>query len=71
MESKWIIIAGCCAIIAGVLLLIGKTDGAFVTGAIGVLAWFLNLRRDLRKDARVIETVSAPESDSLGEQNED
>ena len=34
---------------AGVCLLGGATDAAFVTATLGVLAWFLNLRSRLKK----------------------
>ena len=71
MKRIWIIIAGGCAIIAVVLLVIGKNDGAFVIGAIGVLAWFLNLRRDLKTVEPMGENIKCAERETHGEQDED
>lgn len=71
MERNWIIIAGCLALVACGFLWLGRFDGAFVFGALGILAWFLNMRSRLRKDTPMIENVPDEETDCLGVQDED
>lgn len=63
MERIWIIAACSCAIIAVVLLIVGKFDGAFVVGALGILAWFIDLRNRLSKKHGLVENVTDPKSD--------
>jgi len=45
----WLVAACLCLIAAAVLYLRGRTDAAFVTAALGILAWFLNVRGQLRR----------------------
>jgi hypothetical protein len=40
----WLILAGACVVVAGVFLLQGGFNSAFVVAAIGMAAWFLNYR---------------------------
>ena len=41
---------------AGVALALSHTDAAFVLGALGVCAWFLNLRGELKRKHRLKKT---------------
>jgi hypothetical protein len=58
MERIWIIIAGLLVIVAAVFLWRNNLSAAFVTAAMGAVAWFLSYRSQLR--AR----MSADERDS-------
>lgn len=71
MELVWIIVAGCLALAAGILLWFHRYDGAFVCGALGILAWFLNMRSRLKKDTLEIENMPEREANGLGVQDED
>lgn len=71
MERIWIIVAGCLAVTAGALLWFRRFDGAFVCGALGILAWFLSMRSRLRKDRSIVENASDQETNCLGVQDED
>ncbi len=54
MERIWIIIAGLLVIVAGVLLWRNNLSAAFVSAALGAVAWFLSYRSKLR--AQVVAT---------------
>lgn len=71
MERIWIIVSGCLALTAGVLLWFQRFDGAFVCGALGILAWFINMRQQLRKNSPVMENGLGHESDRQDVQDED
>jgi hypothetical protein len=45
----WLILAGACVVVAGVFLLQGDFDRAFVVAAIGMVAWFLNYRAQIKE----------------------
>jgi len=61
-ERVWIIIAGLLVIVAGVFLWRNNLSAAFVTAALGAVAWFLSYRSQLRAQ------IAAAERDS-GEQH--
>ena len=44
------VLAGVCIIVAAILLAIGKLDAAFVVAALGIVAWFLNYRVQLKAE---------------------
>jgi Flp pilus assembly protein TadB len=69
MERIWIIIACVSAIVGGALLLLGKYDAAFIAGAIGIVAWFLNMRTRFSKETRMRDSIVDSENDRLGEQD--
>ena len=48
MKLFWLIIAGGCVAVAALLLLRGDFDRAFVVAAVGMIAWFLNYRMQVR-----------------------
>jgi lipid-A-disaccharide synthase-like uncharacterized protein len=45
----WLIVAGGCVVVAAVFLLRGDFDSAFVVAAVGMLAWFLNYRMQVKE----------------------
>ena len=49
MKLFWLILAGACVVVAGVFLLQGDFDRAFVVAAIGMVAWFLNYRAQIKE----------------------
>jgi hypothetical protein len=57
----WLIVAGGCGAVAAVFLLRGEFDSAFVVAAVGMVAWFLNYRMQVK------ERLSA--RDSVQEEN--
>ncbi|MBA3257566.1 MAG: hypothetical protein H0W34_00195 [Pyrinomonadaceae bacterium] len=48
MKLFWLIVAGGCVAVAAVFLLRGDFDRAFVVAAVGMLAWFLNYRMQVK-----------------------
>ncbi|HYN23758.1 MAG TPA: hypothetical protein VES69_01795 [Pyrinomonadaceae bacterium] len=48
MKLFWLIVAGGCVAVAAVFLLWGDFDRAFVVAAVGMLAWFLNYRMQVK-----------------------
>jgi hypothetical protein len=65
MERIWIIIAGLLVIVAAVFLWRNNLSAAFVTAALGAVAWFLSYRSKLRAQ------VAAAELDSDEQHNSD
>jgi hypothetical protein len=48
MKTFWLILAGVCIITAAVFMLRRDFSTAFVVAALGMVAWFLNYRAQLR-----------------------
>ena len=46
----WLVAACLCLLAAAALWLLGRADAAFVAAALGVVAWFLNVRVRLRRE---------------------
>jgi hypothetical protein len=63
MERVWIIASVVGVAAAAVLLLTGYYNAAFVAGALGAVAWFLNYRDHLRS--------TLPADDEAEEQDDD
>jgi hypothetical protein len=53
----WLIVAGCCVAVAGVFLVRGDFDRAFVVAAIGMVAWFLNYRMQVKEKLGAMDTA--------------
>ena len=72
MERAWIIISGLCLIAAAVFVWRAHLDAAFVTAALGCVAWFLSLRQRLRKTITTADepTIDEEHIDS-GDQDEE
>ncbi|MGI9066400.1 MAG: hypothetical protein ACR2HX_08355 [Pyrinomonadaceae bacterium] len=48
MKLFWMIVSGICIVAAAVLLLRGELNTAFVIAALGIVAWFLNYRIQMK-----------------------
>lgn len=59
MKTFWLIVAGTCIAVAAVFLWRGDFDTAFVVAALGMIAWFLNYRIQMK--AIIIPEDSAQE----------
>jgi len=62
-ERIWIVIAGLLVGASAVLLWLDNLSAAFVTGTLGVVAWFLSYRSQLR--AGMADEESKERHDSL------
>jgi hypothetical protein len=72
MERVWIIVACLCLVVAAFFLWRWNLDRAFVTGALGLVAWFLSLRSRLDKaNLARAEASNLEDNDDTGEQDED
>ena len=69
MKSFWVAIAIVCTLVAAVLIIQLKFEGAFVIAAVGAVAWFLNYRQQLR--ARLSERERENDSFDHGEVDEE
>lgn len=49
MKLFWLIVAGGCVAVAAVFLYRGDFDRTFVVAAVGMLAWFLNYRMQVKE----------------------
>lgn len=72
MERAWMIISGLCLIVSALFAWRSNLDAAFVTAALGCVAWIINLRQRLRKTIIAAEepAIDEDKSDS-GDQDED
>ena len=57
MKLFWLIVAGGCVAVAGVFLLRGDFDRAFVVAAVGMVAWFLNYRMQVKENLAATDTA--------------
>ncbi len=57
MKLFWLIVAGGCVAVAGVLLLRGDFDRAFVVAAVGMVAWFLNYRMQVKEKLAAMDSA--------------
>ena len=48
MKTFWMIIAGLCIAVAAGFMFLGDFPSAFVVAAIGMIAWFLNYRSQVK-----------------------
>jgi uncharacterized membrane protein YhfC len=69
MGSIWTIASILCLIVAALLLLRGNFDAAFVSAALGAVAWFLNYRSKIRET--IIEETETTLDDEEASDNED
>jgi hypothetical protein len=64
MKLFWMIVAGVCIITAAVFMLRRDFNTAFIIAALGMVAWFLNYRAQMK------EVISAAEvEDEQGEES--
>ena len=57
MKLLWLILAGACVAVAGILLLRGDFDRAFVVAAVGMVAWFLNYRMQVKEKLTAMDAA--------------
>jgi hypothetical protein len=62
----WMILSGVCILVAAVFLLRGDLNTAFVIATLGILAWFLNYRIQLKA---IVDAADRERSD--WEENKD
>jgi hypothetical protein len=62
----WLTVAGAGVAVAGVFLLRGDFDRAFVVAAVGMVAWFLNYRMQVREKLAAMDAAEK-ESDDCGD----
>ena len=70
MKTLWLAIAGCCIVGAAALMILGHFDGAFVVAVLGMIAWFLNYRAQVKRgldaeDATVDEEIETERNEDL------
>jgi len=68
------ILAGTCIIVAAFFLLRGSFDEAFVMAALGLVAWFLNYRAQMKgiiAAAELQENSSKDEEESCEDSDDD
>lgn len=51
MKVFWLALSGICIVVAGVFIWLGDVVSAFVVAVIGILAWFLNYRIQMKEVA--------------------
>ena len=51
MKVFWLVVSGVCIVVAGVFIWLGDVVSAFVVAVIGILAWFLNYRIQMKEVA--------------------
>jgi hypothetical protein len=66
----WLILAGVCVAVAAVFLLRGDFDTAFVVAAVGMVAWFLNYRMQLKAALAVKDSDQEQSGGGVGEDRE-
>ncbi|MEP6569346.1 MAG: hypothetical protein ABJC10_06185 [Acidobacteriota bacterium] len=67
MKIFWMIVAGVAIVVAGVFLWRRDFDKAFVIAAIGMVAWFLNYRAQMKE---VVAAADVEEEKKTYEQEE-
>ena len=63
-------LAGTCVAVAGVFLLRGDFDRAFVVAAVGMVAWFLNYRMQVKEKLAAIDSAQE-ENNEVNNSDED
>ena len=53
LRQSWLILSGLLLIASAVLLLLARTNAAFVVAALGVSAWFWNMRVSLKREHNI------------------
>lgn len=70
MKLFWLVVAGACVAVAGVFLLRGDFDLAFVVAAGGMVAWFLNYRMQVKEKLAAVDSVQE-ENTEVNDSDED
>lgn len=70
MKLLWMILAGICILAAVFFLLRGELNTAFVVAALGIMAWFLNYRVQMKAIIATVDREQSNEED-YGKDGED
>jgi hypothetical protein len=65
MKIFWMIVAGVCIVTAAVFMLLRDFNTAFVVAALGMVAWFLNYRAQMKE---IVTAADLEQSNSPGEE---
>ena len=72
MKHFWMVLSGAGILIAGIFLWRRELDRAFVVAALGLVAWFLNYRAQMRAiTAAADERNEANDENKVDEDDED
>jgi flagellar biosynthesis component FlhA len=63
-ERGWIFAAGACLILAAIFLARDNMNAAFVAATLGLVAWFLNVRNQLKRNIIPADDEVDDESDA-------
>ena len=67
MKLLWIIVACVCILVAAFMALRGRLEAAFVVATLGVVAWFLNYRMQMKE---VVAAADLEETNNGEDTNE-
>ena len=70
MSRLWVIIAALCTVVAVVLIIQLNYEAAFVVAAVGVVAWFLNYRVQVKRRLNEYHLEDEPVDDEEFDANE-
>jgi uncharacterized membrane protein len=68
MKTFWMTIAGVAIAVAAFLLLLGNLNAAFVVAAIGLIAWFLNYRVQMKETVLKADLDREKKSEDIDEE---
>jgi hypothetical protein len=71
LERAWMIVAGLCLLVAAAFWWHDHINATFVAATLGVLAWFLNLRGQLKKKIVMADEPLEGEEDDFGEEEDE
>jgi hypothetical protein len=54
-EHGWLVVACVLLVASATLLYLGRSSAAFVTAALGISAWFLNVRTGLKRKHNLVK----------------
>jgi hypothetical protein len=69
VKVVWLAIAGCCIVGAAVLMILGHFDGAFVVAVLGMIAWFLNYRSQVKRTLDAEDATAEDEIETQGHED--
>lgn len=71
MKLFWLIVAGVCIVVAAVFLLRNDLNAAFVIATLGMVAWLLNYRAQMKDVIAAAELQEDNEGDDVFEDAND
>jgi hypothetical protein len=67
VKTFWLIMAGACSAVAAVFLLRADFDSALMAAVIGMVAWFLNYRRQAKAFVAAIDSEQEDGTEDLND----